>query len=160
MNQTKILAVGKCKEKYLREGIQEYSKRLQAYTHLQIIEAEDEPCPEKASAAEEEKVLQREGEQLLKGISPKEFVILLDLQGQELSSVELATLLANKGLEGRSQLTFVIGGSLGTSQEVRKRADFRWSLSPLTFPHQLVRLVLLEQVYRAHKIIKKEPYHK
>lgn len=160
MLQIKILAVGKIKEKYLVEGIKEYTKRLGGYVRLEIIEVEDEPCPEKASVAEQEKIRQKEGDRQLKGISCQDYVILLDLQGKGISSPELAGLLEERALEGQSSIAFVIGGSLGIAEDVRQRANFRWSFSKLTFPHQLIRLVLLEQIYRACKINKKEPYHK
>lgn len=160
MLQIKILAVGKLKETYLKDGIKEYVKRLGAYAKLDILEVDDEPCPEKASAAEEKKVRQKEGERLLKALSKHDYVILLDLKGKELSSPELAVLLEERALAGQSSIVFIIGGSLGTDEEVQNRADFRWSFSKLTFPHQLIRLVLVEQIYRACKINKNEPYHK
>lgn len=160
MLQIKILAVGKIKENYLKDGIKEYVKRLGAYAKLDIWEVDDEPCPDKASAAEEKKVRQKEGRKLLKVLSKQDYVILLDLKGQELSSPELAVLLEERALAGQSSIVFVIGGSLGTDKEVQNRADFRWSFSKLTFPHQLIRLVLVEQIYRACKINKQEPYHK
>lgn len=160
MLQIKVLAVGKIKENYLKEGIKEYAKRLKGYVRLEITEVDDEPCPEKASAAEEERIRQREGERLLKGISNQDYVIVLDLQGKEISSPELAALLEEQALSGQSNIVFVIGGSLGTSEAVRKRANFRCSFSKLTFPHQLFRLVLVEQIYRACKISKGETYHR
>jgi len=160
MLQIKVLAVGKIKEKYLKEGLKEYAKRLGAYIRLEMIEVEDEPCPERASAADEARVKQKEAEKVLKLISSQDYVVLLDLLGKELSSPELAVLFDEKGLSGQSRITFVIGGSLGTADEIRKRADYRWSFSKLTFPHQMIRLILLEQIYRACKISKGEPYHK
>ncbi|UWG97222.1 23S rRNA (pseudouridine(1915)-N(3))-methyltransferase RlmH [Dehalobacter sp. DCM] len=160
MLQITILTVGRIKEKYLQDGIKEYSKRLNSYVRLKILEVDDEPCPEKASAAEEEKVRQKEGEKLLKLISSQDFVVLLDLQGKVLTSPEVGELMEGRALAGQSRITFIIGGSLGTADEVRKRADFRWSFSMLTFPHQLIRLMLLEQIYRACKINKGETYHK
>lgn len=160
MLQIKIVAVGKVREGYLQDGIREYAKRLNGHVRLDIIAVDDEPCPEKASVADEEKVKHKEAEKLLKLISAQDYVILLDLQGKELTSPELADLLEDRALAGQSRITFVIGGSLGTAEAVQKRADFRWSFSKLTFPHQLIRLVLLEQIYRACKISKGEPYHK
>lgn len=160
MLQIKIVAVGKIKEKYLQEGIKEYTKRLGSYIRLDIIEVNDEPCPEKASQAEEDMIRLKEGEKILKVLPDREFVILLDIQGQDYSSTALAGMLEQKALSGQSNITFLIGGSLGVSEEVRKRADTKWSLSRLTFPHQLIRLVLLEQIYRACKITRGEPYHK
>lgn len=160
MLQIKILAVGKIKENYLKDGIKEYAKRLGAYAKLDILEVDDEPCPDKASPAEEKKIRQKEGERLLKVLSKQDYVILLDRQGKELSSPELAVFLEKKALAGQSSLVFIIGGSLGADEDVQKRADYRWSFSKLTFPHQLIRLVLVEQIYRAFKINKNEPYHK
>lgn len=160
MLQVKVVAVGKIREKFLIEGIKEYSKRLSTYIRLEIVEIGDEPCPERLSPADEERVKGREGERILKGISPQEHVILLDLKGKELSSPGLAQYLDELALTGKSSITFVIGGSLGVSEEVRNRADFRWSFSQLTFPHPLMRLMLLEQIYRAMRISKGEPYHK
>lgn len=160
MLQVKIIAVGRIREKYLKEGITEFKKRLGGYVRLEIIEVEDEPCPEKASASEQEKVKQKEGDRLLKIVTERDYVILLDMRGQHLSSTELADLLQHRALSGNSSMIFVIGGSLGNSEDVRSRADFEWSFSKLTFPHQLIRLILLEQVYRACKINRGEPYHK
>ncbi|HHV65065.1 MAG TPA: 23S rRNA (pseudouridine(1915)-N(3))-methyltransferase RlmH [Peptococcaceae bacterium] len=160
MLQIKVIAVGKIKEKYLQMGIEEYRKRLGGYVRLEIKEIQDEPCPEKASPAEEDKIRQKEGARLLNAISDQDYVILLDMSGRNISSPELAELLAERALAGQSSITFVIGGSLGVAEEVRQRADFQWSFSRLTFPHQLIRLVLLEQIYRACKINRNEPYHK
>lgn len=160
MLQIKILAVGRIKEHYLKEGIREYTKRLGGYIRLEMVEVEDEACPEKASGAEEQRIRQKEGERLLKGVSAQDYVILLDLEGKEISSPGLAGFLEERALSGQSNIVFIIGGSLGIAEEVRSRANFRWSFSKLTFPHQLIRLVLLEQIYRACKINKNEPYHK
>lgn len=160
MLQVKIIAVGKIKEQYLQTGIKEYAKRLNSYVRLNIIEVDDEPCPEKASLAEEERIKQREAERILKSVSERDFMILLDIKGKELSSTGLADLFEERALMGQSNITLVIGGSLGVSEDVRTRADLKWSFSKLTFPHQLIRLFLLEQVYRACKINKGEPYHK
>jgi 23S rRNA (pseudouridine1915-N3)-methyltransferase len=160
MLQIKIIALGKIKENFLKEAIKEYTKRLGAYIKLAIHEVDDEPCPEKASPLEEEKMKQKEGEKLLKIISPQDYVILLDLKGEEISSPALAEIFEELALAGQSNLVFIIGGSLGTSRAVETRANFRWSFSKLTFPHQLIRVLLLEQIYRACKINKGEPYHK
>lgn len=160
MLQAKVIAVGKVKEKFLQEGIKEYAKRLSAYLRLELIEVADEPCPERLSAADEERVREKEGERILKALSPQDYVILLDLKGKEWTSPELAGFLDNLALHGRSSVAWVIGGSLGVASSVRERADFRWSFSKLTFPHLLMRVMLLEQVYRAMKISKGEPYHK
>jgi len=160
MLKIKIIAAGKIKEKYLKEGIREYEKRLGGYIKLEITEIEDEPCPEKSSEAEEEKIKQKEGERILRNVSVQDFAFLLDLKGKELSSPDLADMLDERALCGQSSLVFIIGGSLGVSEEVRMRANFIWSFSKLTFPHQLIRMILLEQIYRACKISKGEPYHK
>ena len=160
MLQIKIVAVGKIKEKSLQEGIREYVKRLSAYTRLTISEVADEACPDRPLAAEEERVKAREGERILRALGPQEFVILLDLGGHQLNSVEMAAYINKLALSGRSNLAFVIGGSLGVSSPVLERADFQWSFSRLTFPHALMRLVLLEQVYRCMKINAGETYHK
>ncbi|WP_207649547.1 23S rRNA (pseudouridine(1915)-N(3))-methyltransferase RlmH [Desulfitobacterium chlororespirans] len=158
--QIKIVAVGKIREKFLVEGLKEYAKRLSAYIRLEMAEIADEPCPERLSPADEERVKAREGERLLKGIGPQDHVILLDLQGKEFTSPDFSEYMDDLALMGKSSVTFIIGGSLGVSEEVRKRADYRWSFSRLTFPHPLMRLMLLEQIYRAMRISKGEPYHK
>lgn len=160
MLQAKVVAVGKVKEKYLQDGIKEYTKRLSSYIRLDLIEVGDEPCPEKLSAAEEDRVREKEAERILKALGPQDYVVLLDLKGEELTSPELANFIDDLALHGRSNIAWVIGGSLGVSDAVRERADFRWSFSKLTFPHLLMRVMLLEQVYRAMKISKGEPYHK
>lgn len=160
MLQAKVVAVGKVKEKYFQEGIKEYKKRLSSYLRLDVIEVADEPCPEKLSTADEDRVREKEGERIIKALNPQDYVILLDLKGKEFSSPELANFIDDLALHGRSNLAWVIGGSLGVAEAVRERADFRWSFSKLTFPHQLMRIMLLEQLYRAMKISKGEPYHK
>jgi len=155
-----IIAVGKIKEKYLKEGIAEYLKRLSPYARLTVIEIDDENAPEYLSPAEAEKVVKKEGERILTKIPPSSFVIALDLKGKNLSSEELASFISEKSLYGKSRLTFLIGGSLGLSTEVLERADFKLSFGRMTYPHQLMRLILLEQIYRVYKIIRGEPYHK
>ncbi|NYE57543.1 23S rRNA (pseudouridine(1915)-N(3))-methyltransferase RlmH [Carboxydothermus ferrireducens] len=155
-----IVAVGKIKEKYLKEGIAEYLKRLSPYARLAIIEVDDENAPENLSPAEAEKVVKKEGERILAKITPSSFVVALDLKGKNLSSEEFAHFISEKNLYGQSKLTFIIGGSLGLSREVLERADFKLSFGRMTYPHQLMRLILLEQIYRAFKIIRGEPYHK
>lgn len=160
MLQIKVIGVGKIREKFLVEGIKEYSKRLSVYIRLEILEIADEPCPERLSPADEDRVKGKEGERILKGIGAQDHVILLDLQGKEFSSPGLSEYLDQLALTGQSSITFIIGGSLGVSEAVRRRADYRWSFSQLTFPHPLMRLVLLEQIYRAMRISKGEPYHK
>ncbi|NLO97979.1 MAG: 23S rRNA (pseudouridine(1915)-N(3))-methyltransferase RlmH [Peptococcaceae bacterium] len=160
MMQIKLLTVGKIKEKYIKEGIKEYSKRLEGYVKLQIIEVDDEPCPERYSRAEIEKAKQKEGERLLRYVGEQDYLILLDVRGKELSSQEFADILAERSLKGQSRIALIVGGSMGVSDQVLKRADFCWSFSKLTFPHQLFRLMLLEQIYRACKINQGETYHK
>lgn len=159
MNIT-IVSVGKLKEKYLKLGIDEYSKRLSRYCKLAIIEVPDEKAPENLSDAEMEGIKGKEGESILKHIKEGTYVIALDIKGKMLSSEELALHLENLGVTGNSNIALVIGGSLGLSKEVLKRADYKLSFSPMTFPHQLMKLILLEQIYRAFRIIKNEPYHK
>ncbi len=158
--QITIIAVGKIKEKYLKEGINEYLKRLRPYAKVEIIEVGDEPAPEKASLAEELQIKEREAEKIAKHIKVGSFVIALALEGKMLSSEALANKLESLALNGKSHITFLIGGSLGLAPSLLKKANYLLCLSPMTFPHQLVRLIFLEQIYRAFKIIKGEPYHK
>lgn len=156
----KIIAVGKIKEKYLKEALQEYSKRLKVYCRLEIIEVQDEKDPEKPSQKDLELLIDKEGERVLDRVRERDYLILLDLAGRELSSDELAKKLASLSLKGESKLTFVIAGSNGPSEALRKRADEKISFSKMTFPHQLIRVFLLEQIYRSYKINRNEPYHK
>jgi len=155
-----IIAVGKLKEKYLKEGIAEYSKRLSRFCDLNIIEVADEQAPENLSSAQEEQVKKREAERILKRVSSGSFLIVLDVKGKKLDSEGFASKLKSLFLSGNSNITFVIGGSLGLDGELLRKADFSLSLSDMTFPHQLTRLILLEQLFRAFKIINGEPYHK
>ena len=155
-----IVTVGKLKEKYLKTGIEEYLKRLSSYAKVEVIEIPDEKAPEELSAAEMEQVKQKEGERLLAKISPDVHVIALAIDGKLKSSEELADTLDKLATYGKSKIAFVIGGSLGLSDEVLKRADEKLSFSKMTFPHQLMRLILLEQIYRAFRINRGEPYHK
>jgi 23S rRNA (pseudouridine1915-N3)-methyltransferase len=155
-----IVTVGKLKEKYLKTGIEEYLKRLSSYAKVEVIEIPDEKAPEELSAAEMEQVKQKEGERLLAKISPDVHVIALAIDGKMKSSEELADTLDKLATYGKSKIAFVIGGSLGLSDEVLKRADEKLSFSKMTFPHQLMRLILLEQIYRAFRINRGEPYHK
>jgi 23S rRNA (pseudouridine1915-N3)-methyltransferase len=159
MNIT-VISVGKLKEKYLKEAIQEYSLRLTKYCKLDIIEVPDEKAPENMSAAEEEIVKLKEGQVILKNVKDDTYVIALAIQGKQLSSEKFAELISGLGLRGKSNIAFVIGGSLGLSEEVLKRADYHLSFSAMTFPHQVMRVILLEQVYRGFRIIRGEPYHK
>lgn len=156
----KIIMVGKIKEKYLTMGIAEYLKRLSPYAKVEVISLADEPIPDGASPAEERQVKAREGERLLKALDPGQYVVALDGRGEQLSSEGLARFLADRALRGDSNLAFVIGGSLGLAPEVLDRADFLLSLGKMTFLHQMVPLILLEQVYRGYKINRGEPYHK
>ena len=158
----RLITVGKLKEKYLRDGVAEYVKRLQAYTRVQLVEIPDQKIPEGASLAEEQIVLAREGEGILKylGSPGTGVVVALDRQGQSFSSEELAHWLQATMLRGQSEINWVIGGTLGLDPKVLERADLRLSFSRLTFPHQLMRLILLEQIYRGFKILRNEPYHK
>lgn len=155
-----ILSVGKIKEKYLREGISEYSKRLSRYCRLEIIEVADEKTPDRASQAQEEQIKKTEGERLLHHIREQDYVIALAIDGRMPDSVELSAHIQELGVRGQSNIVFVIGGSLGLSDEVLCRADERLSFSKMTFPHQLMRMILLEQIYRSYRIINHEPYHK
>lgn len=155
-----IITVGKLKEKYLKDGIDEYKKRLSRYCSIDIIEVQDEKAPETLSEKEEEQVKIKEGQGILKHIKDGTYVIALDLKGKMLSSEEFSTLLGDLGVSGNSNIAFIIGGSLGLSQEVLNRADYKLSFSKMTFPHQVMRLILLEQVYRGFRIMKGEPYHK
>ncbi|MGI6071199.1 MAG: 23S rRNA (pseudouridine(1915)-N(3))-methyltransferase RlmH [Blautia sp.] len=158
--QIKIICVGKIKEKYLTEGIREYEKRLSRYCRLQILQVNDEKTPDGASMALEDQIRAVEGERLLNRILPGDYVIALAIDGQMLDSPDLAAKMERLGIEGNSNVAFVIGGSLGLSEAVLKRADYRLSFSKMTFPHQLMRLILLEQIYRSYRIIHGEPYHK
>lgn len=155
-----IITVGKLKEKYLKAGIDEYLKRLSGYGKVEVIEVPDEKAPEILSAVEMQQVKQKEGEKLLAKISPDTYVIALAIDGKMKSSEELADSLDKLATYGKSKIAFVIGGSLGLSNEVLQRADEKLSFSRMTFPHQLMRLILLEQVYRAFRINRGEPYHK
>lgn len=159
MNIT-VISVGKLKEKYLKEAIQEYATRLTKYCKLDIIEVPDEKAPENMSPAQEEIVKQKEGQAILRTIKDDTYVMALAIQGKQLSSEKFAELINGLGIRGKSNLAFVIGGSLGLSEEVLKRADYHLSFSAMTFPHQLMRVILLEQVYRGFRIIRGEPYHK
>lgn len=156
----KVIGVGKIKEKALKSLIDEYIKRLNAYTKIEVIEVNDEAALDKFSDAENKKVMDIEGERVLKKIKDKEYVILLDLHGDMLSSEQLATKLNSIQTYNSSDITFVIGGSLGVSDALVKRSQLRWKLSDLTFTHQMVRVLILEQIYRAYKINNNETYHK
>ncbi|MBR3694026.1 MAG: 23S rRNA (pseudouridine(1915)-N(3))-methyltransferase RlmH [Erysipelotrichales bacterium] len=156
----KIIAIGKLKEKASVSLVEEYAKRIKAFSKLEIIEVSDQKIPHNASAKEEEMVLLKEGRDVLSKIKDDEFVILLDLHGSYMSSEEFSSYLNNLFITGKATVTFVIGGSLGVSKELVERSNYRFKLSPLTFPHQLVRILLVEQIYRAFTIVKGSPYHK
>lgn len=155
-----VIGVGKIKENYLTQAISEYSKRLSRYTKLEIIEVADEKTPDGASEAEELQIKNIEGERILKQVKDSSFVFALAIEGKMYDSVEFAEQLEKLRTNGKSHLTFLIGGSLGLSETVIKRADALISFSKMTFPHQLMRVILLEQVYRAYRITAGEPYHK
>lgn len=158
--QIQIIALGKLKEKYWTDGIAEYSKRLTPYAKLTITEVPEEKAPERMSEAEEQQVKQKEGERILAALKPDTYVIAMAIDGHMWTSEELADQIDRLGTYGRSHVTFLIGGSNGLSDDVLKRADSKLSFGRITFPHQLIRLVLVEQVYRAFKIMRGEPYHK
>lgn len=156
----KIISVGKLKEKYLIQGIQEYVKRLGAYAKMELIEVPDEKAPENLSEAEMRLVKEKEGERILAKIKEQEYVFALAINGKNPSSEEFAKTIDQLGIQGKSQLVFVIGGSLGLSDTVLKRSNAQISFGKMTYPHQLMRLILVEQIYRAFRINKGEPYHK
>lgn len=155
-----ILTVGKIKEKYLKDAIAEYSKRLSKYCKLEVIEVTDEKTPENASENVENTIRAKEAERLMKYMKDDAFVITLEIAGKLLSSEELADKIDTLGVQGKSHIIFVIGGSIGLGAEILKRSDFALSFSKMTFPHQLMRVILLEQIYRSYRIISGEPYHK
>lgn len=155
-----IVSVGKIKEKYLKLGIAEFEKRLKPYCKLSLTEVTDEQAPEQLSEKELEQVIEKEGERILSKIKPNQYVIVLAIDGESWPSEKLANELEKLAINGKSQITFVIGGSNGLSEDVLLRADLLLSFSKMTFPHQLMKLILLEQIYRAFKIQKNEPYHK
>lgn len=155
-----IVCVGRLKEKYWTAAVDEYSKRLGKYIKLDITELPDEKAPESMSVAQERQVKEKEGERILKAIKDDALVVTLEIEGKQLTSVELAGFISEKMTRGVSHIAFVIGGSLGLSDEVIKKSDYHLSFSKMTFPHQLMRVVLLEQIYRACRINAGEPYHK
>lgn len=154
-----VVCAGRIKEKYLSAGIAEFLKRLRPFAQVEIREIHEEKMPDEPSEAEKEQVLRREGEKLLKLVPAGSYLFVLDVHGRERSSEELASRLDKLGLSGRSNITFLIGGAFGLSREVRAAADERLSFSQLTFTHQMVRLLLVEQIYRAFKINRGEKYH-
>ena len=155
-----VITVGKIKEKYLRDAVEEYTKRLSRYCKLDIIEVLDEKTPDNASEKEELIIKEKEGNAIARYIKDNMYVITLEITGKQVTSEELANNIESLGLMGESNIAFVIGGSLGLSKNVQQRADYKLSFSKMTFPHQLFRVMLLEQIYRAFRIINGEPYHK
>lgn len=155
-----LVTVGKIKEKFFEDAIKEYSKRLSRYCKLEILQVADEKTPEGASEAVELQIKEKEGQRILSLIRDDAYVIALAIEGKMLDSEELAERIEKLGVSGISQIVFVIGGSLGLSAQVMKRADYALSISRMTFPHQLMRVVLLEQIYRSYRIMNHQPYHK
>lgn len=155
-----IIGVGKIKEKFYEQAIAEFTKRLSRYCKLEIIEVADEKTPDGASAQVNDNIKGKEGDRILSAIREDAYVIALAIDGKMLDSVQLSEKLEQLGINGNSSITFVIGGSLGLDSRVLARADYRLSFSKMTFPHQLMRVILLEQIYRAYRIMKNEPYHK
>lgn len=156
----KIISVGKLKEKYLKMGIEEYAKRLGAYCKLELVEVPDEKAPEKLSEAEMIQVKEKEGERILAKIPDQAYVFALAIEGKQRTSEDFAKEINQLGIQGKSQLVFVIGGSLGLSEAVMNRSNTKISFGKMTLPHQLMRLVLIEQIYRGFRINRNEPYHK
>lgn len=155
-----LITVGKIKEKYLKDAIAEYSKRLSRYCKLEIIEVADEKTPDHASESVEDAIRSKEAERIQKYIKEDAHVITLEIGGKQLASEELAEKIDKLGIQGVSHIIFIIGGSIGLGREVLSRSDYALSFSKMTFPHQLMRVILLEQIYRSYRIINGEPYHK
>lgn len=155
-----ILCVGKLKEKFMQSAVKEYQKRLSRYVRLEIFEVADEKTPDSASEKEEIQIRDREGERLFKHIKKDDYVIALAIDGKMYDSVSFSRKIDRYGISGRTNVVFIIGGSLGLSGDVLERADEKISFSKMTFPHQLMRVILLEQIYRGYRIMKGEPYHK
>lgn len=160
MLNIRIICVGKLKEKFWQEAVNEYKKRLSAYCKLTILQINDQKVGDGISPSEEDQIKDIEGKQILKNLKESNYVVCLEVKGEELTSPELSQKLDTLALRGKSQIDFIIGGSLGLSEEVLERADERISFSKLTFPHQMMRAILLEQIYRAFKISRNETYHK
>lgn len=154
-----FLTIGKIKEKWMRQGIDEYLKRLSPIAKVEILSPDEEKMPENPSPALKEKVMEKEGEKLLKYLKDEDFLILLDLKGKPVTSEGLADIIRQKMVSGTSHFFFMIGGPYGNGENIRKRANLKISISAMTFTHQMARLILAEQVYRAMKIIRHEPYH-
>lgn len=156
----KLITVGKLKEKYLKEGIAEYTKRLSRFCKFQVVELIDEKTPENASEAQNNQIMAKEGERIQAKIGSRDYVIVLAIEGKQFPSEEFSQKLEAVAVNGYSDITFIIGGSLGLSKEIKQRANLKMSFGLLTLPHQLMRLVLIEQVYRAFMIQQGSPYHK
>ena len=155
-----IICVGKIKEKFYQDAIAEYSKRLSRYCKLAIIEVADEKTPDGCSAATEEQIKSKEGDRIINALKGDEYIISLAIEGKKMDSVTFANKINNLGIQGKSHIAFIIGGSLGMDERVLSKSDMLLSFSDMTFPHQMMRVVLLEQVYRGYRIINGEPYHK
>lgn len=155
-----LYCIGKLKENYWKEAVEEYRKRILSYANVEIVELNDLPIPSNASAAEEEAIKEKEGKLVLDKLRPNDYLVALDLGKKEIDSVKFAGVLQRYFEQGGAKVSFVIGGSLGLSESLKKRANDFLTLSPMTFPHQLTRVILLEQVYRAFRIINHQPYHK
>lgn len=155
-----LITVGKIKEKYLKDAIAEYSKRLSKYCKLDIVEVTDEKTPDNASEIVENTIRAKEAERILKYVKEDAYIITLEIQGKQLTSEELAEKIEKLGTQGTSHIIFIIGGSIGLGEEVLKKSNYALSFSKMTFPHQLMRVILLEQIYRSYRIISGAPYHK
>lgn len=160
MLKIRLICVGRIKEKFYTQAVCEYAKRLSRYCKLEIVELADEKTPDNASDAQNVIIKAKEGDRILEAILERSYVIALAIEGRMQDSVELSKQLEDLGVDGYAQVTFIIGGSLGLDRRVLDRADYKLSFSRMTFPHQLMRVILLEQIYRAFKIMNKEPYHK
>lgn len=155
-----IITVGKIKEKYLKDAIAEYSKRLSKYCKLEIVEVADEKTPDNASETMEDAIRSKEAERILRYVKEDAYIITLEIQGKQLTSEKMAEKIERLGVMGTSHIIFIIGGSIGLGEEVIKKSNYALSFSKMTFPHQLMRVILLEQIYRSYRIINREPYHK
>lgn len=155
-----LLTVGKIKESYFADAIQEYKKRLGRYCNLEIIEVPDEKTPDKAGAVMEKQIKAKEGERILKHLKEESYIICLEIQGKMMDSNQLADKIEELGINGTSHITFIIGGSLGLDERVVNKSNYRLSFSKMTFPHQMMRVILMEQIYRSYRIMNREPYHK
>lgn len=156
----KIICIGKLKEKYLKDGIAEYQKRLSRFGQFELIELPDEKTPDKASQAENHKIMEIEANRIVKKIGNRDYVIALAIEGKQFDSKEFSQIIKDTTVQGYSDITFIIGGSLGLASNIKQKAHLLMSFGPLTLPHQLMRLVLTEQVYRAFMIQEGSPYHK